>query len=68
MVITEIEHIKQLPTVTLRGYSLGTHYGEKEAKEDFVALYGVEPAAGWRWGEYVYFELPVRPSPLTPLP
>jgi hypothetical protein len=58
MSITEIEHIKQLPEMKVRGYALSAGYTEKEAARDYEARYGVEAGQGWKWRNYVYLELP----------
>jgi len=58
MTIHIVDHVKELPSTKLRGYSLGKDYSEQHAAEDYKAVYGVQPVEGWRWGSYLYFKLP----------
>ena len=58
MEIMVVEHVKQIPGDLVRGYMLGKNYTEKEAARDYQAVYGMEPRRGWKWMNYLYFELP----------
>lgn len=58
LTIKNIEFIKELPSLPLRGYSLDKQYTEKVAARDYELFYRVPPKMGWRWGDYLYLALP----------
>ena len=58
MIITTIEHVKQLPKGELRCYYLRTGFTAEDAAKNYENIYRIPPVNGWRWGNYLYLEVP----------
>ena len=56
--IVDIEHIKELPDRKVNGYCLGKGDTEQDAINHYYAQFKVLPVKGYRWGSYLYFEMP----------
>jgi len=58
MNVIEVSHTKEIPSKPMRAYSISGKETVDDCASMYKRYYGVEPTNGYRWMNYIYFELP----------
>jgi hypothetical protein len=58
MTIIEVNHTKDIPSKPMRAYALVGKETIDDCARMYERYYGVKPTQGYKWMNYVYFELP----------